>query len=35
LKGVGFQAVLPDFLILILFAVVMLVLASTLFKRTL
>lgn len=35
LKGVGFQAVLPDFLILILFASVMLVLASTLFKRTL
>jgi ABC-2 type transport system permease protein len=35
LKGVGFQAVLPDFLILIGFAAVMLVLASTLFKRTL
>lgn len=35
LKGVGFQAVLPDFLILILFAAVMLVLASALFKRTL
>jgi len=35
LKGVGFQAVLPDFLILIAFAGVMLVLASTLFKRTL
>lgn len=35
LKGVGFQAVLPDFLILILFAGVMLLLASTLFKRTL
>ncbi|MGE5177994.1 MAG: ABC transporter permease [Bacteroidota bacterium] len=35
LKGVGFQAVLPDFLILMLFAGVMLVLASTLFKRTL
>ncbi|HYJ33054.1 MAG TPA: ABC transporter permease [Candidatus Binatia bacterium] len=35
LKGVGFQAVLPDFVILILFASVMLVLASTLFKRTL
>lgn len=35
LKGVGFQAVLPDFLILILFASVMLVLAATLFKRTL
>ena len=34
LKGVGFQAVLPDFLILMLFAGVMLVLASTLFKRT-
>ena len=35
LKGVGFQAVLPDFLILIGFAAVMLLLASTLFKRTL
>lgn len=35
LKGVGFQAVLPDFVILILFASAMLVLASTLFKRTL
>lgn len=35
LKGVGFQAVLPDFLILTLFAAVMLFLAATLFKRTL
>ena len=35
LKGVGLGAVLPDFLILITFATVMLVLASTLFKRTL
>ncbi len=35
LKGVGFGAVLPDFLILITFAVVMLILASLLFKRTL
>jgi ABC-2 type transport system permease protein len=35
LKGVGFQAVLPDFIVLILFAAVMLVLASALFKRTL
>lgn len=35
LKGVGFQAVLPDFLMLMLFAAVMLVLASVTFKRTL
>jgi ABC-2 type transport system permease protein len=35
LKGVGLGAVLPDFLILITFATVMLVLASSLFKRTL
>ena len=35
LKGVGFQAVLPDFLIMGAFALVMLVLAATLFKRTL
>jgi len=35
LKGVGFQAVLPDFLVMAAFAVLMLVLASTLFKRTL
>ncbi len=35
LKGVGFGAVLPDFLILITFAIVMLILASLLFKRTL
>src|SRR5204863_9400826 len=35
LKGVGFQAVLPDFLVMGAFALVMLVLASTLFKRTL
>ena len=35
LKGVGFGAVLPDFAIMALFAGVMLVLASTLFKRTL
>jgi ABC-2 type transport system permease protein len=35
LKGVGFRAVLPDFLIMGGFAVVMLVLAATLFKRTL
>jgi ABC-2 type transport system permease protein len=35
LKGVGFGAVLPDYLILIAFAATMLVLASVLFKRTL
>jgi len=35
LKGVGFQAVLPDLLVMALFAAVMLVLAATLFKRTL
>jgi len=35
LKGVGFQAVLPDFLVMAGFAAVMLVLAATLFKRTL
>jgi len=35
LKGVGFAAVLPDFGAMALFAGVMLVLASTLFKRTL
>ena len=35
LKGVGFQAVLPDFLVMGGFALVMLVLAATLFKRTL
>lgn len=35
LKGVGFGAVLPDFAIMSLFAGVMLVLASSLFKRTL
>jgi len=35
LKGVGFQAVAPDFLVMGLFAAIMLVLASTLFKRTL
>jgi ABC-2 type transport system permease protein len=35
LKGVGFGAVLPDFLILMSFAAVMLILASLLFKRTL
>jgi ABC-type multidrug transport system permease subunit len=35
LKGVGFQAVLPDFLILACFAGTMLVLSSLLFKRTL
>ncbi len=35
LKGVGFQAVLPDFLVLAVFAAAMLVLSSTLFKRTL
>jgi ABC-2 type transport system permease protein len=35
LKGVGFQAVLPDFLVMGAFAAIMLVLAATLFKRTL
>lgn len=35
LKGVGFQAVLPDFAAMTVFALVMLVLASLLFKRTL
>ena len=35
LKGVGFEAVLPDFLAMGGFAAVMLLLASTLFKRTL
>jgi ABC-2 type transport system permease protein len=35
LKGVGFQAVLPDFLVMGGFALLMLVLASTFFKRTL
>jgi ABC-2 type transport system permease protein len=35
LKGVGFQAVLPDFLVMGGFALVMLVLAAALFKRTL
>jgi ABC-2 type transport system permease protein len=35
LKGVGFQAVLPDFLFMAGFALVMLVLAATMFKRTL
>ncbi len=35
LKGVGFQAVLPDFLMMATFAAVMLVLAGTFFKRTL
>src|SRR5213594_1199958 len=35
LKGVGFQAVLPDFVAMTVFALVMLVLASFLFKRTL
>jgi len=35
LKGVGFEAVLPDFLYMGAFALTMLVLASTLFKRTL
>ena len=35
LKGVGFEAVLPDFLVMGGFAALMLVLASTLFKRTL
>jgi len=35
LKGVGFGAVLPDYLVLVAFAATMLVLASVLFKRTL
>ena len=35
LKGVGLQAVLPDFAAMAVFALVMLVLASLLFKRTL
>jgi ABC-2 type transport system permease protein len=35
LKGVGFQAVLPDFLVMAGFAMLMLVLASVMFKRTL
>ena len=35
LKGVGFQAVLPDFLVMGGFALLMLVLAATFFKRTL
>ncbi|MFN8178761.1 MAG: ABC transporter permease [bacterium] len=35
LKGVGFGAVVPDFAMMGTFALVMLVLASTLFKRTL
>ena len=35
LKGVGFQAVLPDFLAMAGFALLMLVMAATLFKRTL
>ena len=35
LKGVGFQAVLPDFLVMGGFALMMLVLAATVFKRTL
>ena len=35
LKGVGLQAVMPDFLLMGAFAAVMLVLAATLFKRTL
>lgn len=35
LKGVGFQAVLPDFLVMGGFALLMLFLAATLFKRTL
>ena len=35
LKGVGFEAVLPDFLVMGGFAALMLVLASTFFKRTL
>jgi len=35
LKGVGFAAVAPDFLVMASFAGIMLVLASTMFKRTL
>ena len=35
LKGVGFQALLPDFLVMGAFAAIMLVLACTMFKRTL
>ena len=35
LKGVGLQAVLPDFMVMAGFALDMLVLAATLFKRTL
>ena len=35
LKGVGFQAVLPDFLVMAGFALLMLVLAAVMFKRTL
>src|SRR6185369_8434880 len=35
LKGVGAQAVAPDFIAMGLFAAIMLVLAATLFKRTL
>jgi ABC-2 type transport system permease protein len=35
LKGVGFQAVLPDLLAMAVFALIMLVLAGMLFKRTL
>jgi len=35
LKGVGLQAVLPDFAAMAIFAMIMLVLASLLFKRTL
>ncbi len=35
LKGVGFQAVMPDFLMMAGFALLMLILASTFFKRTL
>ena len=35
LKGVGLQAVLPDFAAMAVFALIMLVLASLLFKRTL
>jgi ABC-2 type transport system permease protein len=35
LKGVGFQAVLPDFLVMAGFATLMLILASVFFKRTL
>jgi ABC-type multidrug transport system permease subunit len=35
LKGVGLGAVIPDFLVMLGFASVMLVLAASLFKRTL